>query len=368
MVAIRAEKPRRPLLPGWLNDVVFSPVRTERLLIRPFDATDAAPLLARRNDPAAAKYQNWTLPYPAERAERLVTDVMATSGPTRGEWWMVAVCDGDSEEVLGDLALHLDADGQTAEIGYTFASAHWGKGYAVESVEWLVAYLFEELGVTRVAATLHPENIASAMVLERTGFLFEGHTRASTWVGDECSDDWIYGLTRPDWVRWRDRPSTPPDVLRLVEITDENIWTVGKLATHKTQERFVATVWMSFGNALYPEIYDGAPVKPWLRAVEADGELVGFVMLAVPTAHHPEPYLWRLLIDRLHQRRGLGHRVLDLVAQQCREWGATTLTTSWEEGRGSPEPFYLAHGFVPTGEIEDDEIVARWTLPPPADG
>ncbi|MBA2317379.1 MAG: GNAT family N-acetyltransferase [Euzebyales bacterium] len=41
----------------------------------------------------------------------------------------------------------------------------------------------------------------------------------------------------------------------------------------------------------------------------ADQEIVGFVRLALRTPHHPEPYLWRLLIDRLHQRRGLGHRV-----------------------------------------------------------
>jgi RimJ/RimL family protein N-acetyltransferase len=346
-----------------LNGGVFSPVRTERLLIRPFETSDAAALVARRNDPAAADYQNWTLPYTAEQADRLVAGLVAMSGPTRGEWWMAVVCDPDTGEALGDLALHLDADGHTAEVGYTFASAHWGNGYAVESVTWLVAYLFEELGVTRIAATLHPENVASAMVLERTGFLFEGHTRASTWVGNECSDDWIYGLTRPDWEKWCDRPRTPPDKLELVEITDETIWTVGKLVVHKTQERFVASVWVSFGNALFPEVYDSAPLQPWLRTVIADGEFVGFVMLAMPTPNHPEPYLWRLLIDRLHQRRGLGHRILDLLADQCRSWGATTLLTSWEVGHGSPEPFYLAHGFVPTGEIDDDEIVARWTFP-----
>ena len=101
--------------------------------------------------------------------------------------------------------------GRTAEVGYTFAKEHWGKGYASEAVEALVGYLFDEFDVTRVFGMLHPDNPASAMVLERTGFLFEGETKSSFWVGDEVSDDWIYGMTRPDWETWRDRPRHPPD-------------------------------------------------------------------------------------------------------------------------------------------------------------
>ena len=85
-------------------------------------------------------------------------------------------------------------------------------------------------------------------------------------------------------------------------------------------------------------------------------------MLANTSDAHPEPYLWRLLVDRLHQRRGIGRRVLDLVVEQCREWGANTLMTSWNPERGTPEPFYLAYGFEPTGNVVDDEIEARLTF------
>ena len=94
----------------------------------------------------------------------------------------------------------------------------------------------------------------------------------------------------------------------------------------------------------------------------ADGDLVGFVMLAEPTEVHPEPYLWRLLVDRLHQRRGIGERILDLLVDQCRAWGVDTLMTSWVDGVGSPRGFYERNGFVPTGEIIDGEVEARRTL------
>ena len=66
---------------------------------------------------------------------------------------------------------------------------------------------------------------------------------------------------------------------------------------------------------------DGRPVVPWLRAVEADGELAGFVMLAERTAAHLEAYLWRCLIDRRHQRRGVGDRALDARHRPMRSRG-----------------------------------------------
>lgn len=341
---------------------MFSPIETPRLLIRSFETDDAPDLARRRSDPEVAKYQNWTIPYPVERAEAMVASIVAMDGPENGEWWMAAVCDRSTGEVLGDLALHMSEDGRTAEIGYTFASEHWGKGYASEAVDAFIGYLFDDLKVTRIFGMLHPDNPASAMVLERNGFLFEGHTRSSFWLDDEVSDDWIYGLLRSDWQDWKNRPKDPPVRVDLVEITPENYEAAAKLASHKSQERFVAPMLWSFANALFPEEDNGAPVVPWMRAITADDEMVGFVMLALSTEHHPEPYLWRFLIDRRHQRRGIGRLALDLVEDEVRAMGDTTLMVSWVEGKGSPATMYRKRGYEPTGEIHDGEIVARKQL------
>jgi diamine N-acetyltransferase len=119
----------------------------------------------------------------------------------------------------------------------------------------------------------------------------------------------------------------------------------------------------SLAEALIPPVENGAVEIPWYRAVAADGEIVGFVMVArSQPAPLPDPYLWRLLVDRMHQRRGIGGRVLDMVVEQCRQWGDTALLVSWVPGPGSPEPMYLASGFVPTGVVEDGEIEARLDL------
>ena len=334
-----------------------SPCARRASLLRPFTLADAAVLAAYRTDPDVARYQDWAVPFTVEAAEQLIAGQAGLPGPERGGWYQIAIeHDG---ELVGDLALGLDETGQLATLGYSLRTDRQGSGFASEAAGALIDRLFASFGVHRVAATLDPANIASARLLERLGFRYEGRGVQSALVRGEWADDDRYALLRSDREAWLNRPRTPPADVRLVEITPENLGAVFRLATHRTQEHFVATMPWSFADALIPEVVDGAPAVPWYRAVEADGELVAFVMCAEVTDVHREPYLWRLLVDRRHQRRGIGGRIISLVIDHARDQGATTLLTSWSEGPGAPEPFYRRLGFEPTGEIVDDEIVAR---------
>lgn len=341
---------------------MFEPIVTSRLRLRPVMASDAAPLADRRSEPTAAALQSWEAPFPLAEAERLIAAVMEHDEPPVDDWWMLTIERLDGGAVIGDLAIHLTWGGRCAEIGYTLAAEAWGHGYATEAAAALVDHLLARPEVTRLAASLHPDNHRSARVLENIGFRYEGRTKLSYWVGDENTDDLLYGMTRADHADWVARPVDPPTEVRLVEVTPANQYGVLSLATHESQRRFVAPNVKSLADAQVPEIIDGVAVVPWYRAIEADGELVGFVMLAEITDAHPEPYLWRLMIDRRHQRRSIGDRVLDLVVEQCRAWNAPSILVSWVDGVGSPRPFYERRGFVPTGEIIDGEIEARLPL------
>jgi RimJ/RimL family protein N-acetyltransferase len=292
----------------------------------------------------------------------MVAELMQLDEPTNDEWWMLTIADPADVQVFGDLVVHLTQQGRTAEIGYTLARDAWGHGYAVEAATALVEYLFETVGVTRIEAMLHPDNPASAMVLERLGLLFEGHTRSSFWIGDDNSDDWLYGMIRSDWEAWRSRPRRRPDTIELVEVTRENLDGVLVLATHRSQQRFVEPVANALAEALVPPTAHGETVVPWYRAIRADGDLVGFVMLALSPSGDRPPCLWHLLVDRSNQRRGIGAAVIDAVANQCRAWGADELRVSWTTGKGSPEPMFIAMGFEPTGHGDNDEIEARLVL------
>ncbi|WP_445529858.1 GNAT family N-acetyltransferase [Streptomyces cyslabdanicus] len=151
-----------------------------------------------------------------------------------------------------------------------------------------------------------------------------------------------------------------PDV-RLREITDGNREAVRALRVRRDQKRFVASVSRSLEDAAKT-----AEANPWLRAVYRGDEPVGFVMLSWKPPTGPfkgRHFLWRLLVDKRYQGRGIGRDALTQIADLVRADGGTELLTSYETGEGEPLPFYRKFGFEPTGEIYDGEIVLRLTLP-----
>lgn len=337
----------------------FEPIRTERLILRTPVAADADAAYQRRSLEEVARYQDWEMPYTRERAQASTARAAEMGGPADGKVWTITVVDAAApERILGDLAVELRWGGRVGYFGYTFHPDHWGQGYATEASRALVRYLFDDLGVTRIESSLHPDNPPSARVLEACGLVFEGLTRQSFWVGDECSDDMLYGMTRADWDTWIGRPRHRPAEVRLVPVTPDNRRDVAALVTHKSQERFVSPMLGNFRDALVPPVVNGATLIPWFRAIEADGEIAGFVMAAEATEAHPNPYLWRFLVDRMHQRRGIGSAALDAFEQWCRDQGTSKIEVSWVEGPGSPAPMYRSRGYEPTGHIDDGETHA----------
>lgn len=151
--------------------------------------------------------------------------------------------------------------------------------------------------------------------------------------------------------------------ITLREITDDNLRAVLALRTTPAQERFVSTVADSIREA------ERSPDEhPWLRAVYADDQPVGFVMVAwdfvaVPP-HADGPYfLWKLLIDREDQRKGYGRQVVEQVVDLVRADGGTELITSYVPGEGNPYGFYEKLGFVPRGDLDPEgEIMLRKVL------
>jgi GNAT superfamily N-acetyltransferase len=150
--------------------------------------------------------------------------------------------------------------------------------------------------------------------------------------------------------------------ISLREITDANIGTVEALRTTPGQERFVSSVVSSLQEAsAVPQ------ANPWFRAVYADEQPVGFVMLAWNVDPQPPGiigpwFLWKLLIDHHHQRLGYGAQVVRQIVTLIRDQGAAELLTSYALGEGGPAGFYQALGFVPTGAVDEDgEVLA--TLP-----
>jgi RimJ/RimL family protein N-acetyltransferase len=339
------------------------PIDTPEFRLRRYRRSDVTAVFELRSDPTTADWQSWSFPYSIEKAQQMVDRVLQLDGPTAGQSWGLVIADPSTDAFLGNLFVRLADHGHSAEIGYALCVDRRGLGLASKALSALVNQLFENPEINRLEASMHPDNSASKMVVERLGFTYEGSSRQSYWVDDVVSDDSHYGLLRNEWEIWQARTTTPPKNVELVAITDENFEAVAALATHHSQQRFVSPVLRSLAQALVPPKEAGVPLAPWFRAVVADGVVAGFVMLADVTETIPDPYLWRLLIDRTHQRRGIGRGVLDLIVADRLAKGDRQLFVSYHPGPGSPEPLYRKYGFVPTGNVDDDgEIEAHLDL------
>ena len=148
--------------------------------------------------------------------------------------------------------------------------------------------------------------------------------------------------------------------ISLREITEDNAESVLALRTTPAQEQFVSSVAESLEEA-----EENPQGNPWFRAVYADEEPVGFVMLSWDVEPQPPDingpwFLWKLLVDHRHQGRGHGREVVRQVVEIVRDQGGTELLTSHVPGEGGPAGFYARLGFVPTGELDPEgEILLR---------
>lgn len=341
------------------------PLDTDRLRLRVMRPADAPVLAAYRNDPEIARYQDWHLPFTEADAHRMLAGQADVDDLVADDWVQIAIELREGPDgtplVVGDAAIGLRGAG-IAMLGYTLAPEWHGRGFASEAAAALVDAIFATTEVHRIVATLDPANHASMRVLEQLGFRYEGTARSSEPIRGEWADDMRFALLRTDRADWLDRPTTC-DHVELVEVTHHNLSAVSKLETHRFQRQFVAPMERNLAQALVPpEVVPGHLAVPWYRAVVADGEVVGFAMVSMVSEVEPHPYLWRFLIDRRHQRRGAGSKAIVALADHFRAEGHEAFLLSWVEAPGGPRRFYERLGFVPTGDLDSGETVARLDL------
>ncbi len=99
-------------------------------------------------------------------------------------------------------------------------------------------------------------------------------------------------------------------------------------------------------------------------AIQAErGGIIGLLMWAADEADG-SCWLGGILIDQKQQGKGYGRRaVVAAIAKLAREHGYRQFALSYQPGNIRARQLYLSLGFVETGETEDDEVVARLTLP-----
>jgi RimJ/RimL family protein N-acetyltransferase len=171
-------------------------LRGKRLLLRPWRRGDEDALVRHADNPNVSRFLRDRFPSPYTRAdaEAWIAHVVGSQGPPTD----FAIVVGDEPVGGAGLDRFTDVHAVGAEVGYWLAEPCWGRGLATEAVVTLLPYAFGALGLLRVQAMVYGPNTASARVLEKAGFSYEGRMRGAVRKHGVVHDVLLYARLRED--------------------------------------------------------------------------------------------------------------------------------------------------------------------------
>ena len=139
---------------------------TSRLVLRPWEPSDAPRLCELTRDPGFRQYSiMFSQPLDLENARILLKELAFRPHPALGRWAIE-----HQGEVIGNAALQPqlldDASEEQVEVGYRLAQSAWGQGFATEAAGRLLEH-GRELGLSEIFAFIEPSNAASQKVARR---------------------------------------------------------------------------------------------------------------------------------------------------------------------------------------------------------
>lgn len=102
---------------------------------------------------------------------------------------------GEAVGGIGFTSQH-DVGRRSAEIGYWLGEPFWGRGIATEALIAVTDYAFANFDLCRLFAHVFDWNGASARVLEKAGYVFEGRLRKSVTKDGQTIDQLMYAIIR----------------------------------------------------------------------------------------------------------------------------------------------------------------------------
>jgi RimJ/RimL family protein N-acetyltransferase len=154
------------------------PLRTPRLVLRPYSATDFEDLYAIHSRPDVTRYLYWEPRDTAQVREVLDRKIGESTLNDEGQRLSLAVAWPQVDRVVGEASLTwLSREHRQGEIGFVFHPDFHGKGFATDAAEAVLWLGFANLGLHRIIGCLDARNTGSARVLGEAGHATRGAFR-----------------------------------------------------------------------------------------------------------------------------------------------------------------------------------------------
>ncbi len=148
-------------------------LETTRLILKTTELTDFDNVFALRSDPEVMKYIGDGTTHTEVQVRKFLQEAMQYQ--EKHGIGFCSVFEKTSGDFIGQAGLfHMGYydEQPDIEVGYRLHKQFWGKGYATELTKALIRWGFEHLPINKLIAASHPKNIASQIVLKKSGFDF----------------------------------------------------------------------------------------------------------------------------------------------------------------------------------------------------
>lgn len=179
---------------------ILPEIETDRFLLRKIEAEDYKEIFDIYSEDETLKYQNMVSMKSLDEAIRYVDFISNGYKNKCFIRWGIVKKDGD--RVIGLVALHhIERENSKVSVGYILNKRFWRQNIMSEVMSQIINYIFNEIKINRIEASIHPDNIASIKLCEKLGFTREG-------LKEECifnkrenkfEDRLIYGLIEKDY-------------------------------------------------------------------------------------------------------------------------------------------------------------------------
>ncbi len=281
-------------------------LETQRLFLRKFRMEDAPDVFAYCSDPETARYVTWEAHKTQEDSRRFLDWTLSRYRNGEPSDW--AIMEKESGRIIGSMGLvSVEARNLCGEVGYVIGRPYWGKGYTAEALGRVLRFLFEECGMNRIQAMCCEENAASARVLEKTGFQFEGLLHQRMRMKEQFWDLKLYALLRAEWTSRNEPVQDLRDRIQIEEANEADLPEI--LALQKEAYKSEAALY-GFGIApmtqTLEEIQFTFKELIFLKAV-LNGRIVGSIRARVAEG---SCFIGRLIVEPELQHQGIGRRML----------------------------------------------------------
>lgn len=177
------------------------PIKTDRLVLRPFVEGDLDALHEYHRLPEVARFLMWPARTLEETEKSLRYRIAHPTIEREGDVLVLAVEHQETGVLLGEVNLGLRSEEfRTAEFGFVFNPAHHGHGYAREAAVEMLRLGFEQMGLHRVIGRADARNDASTRLMGRLGLRKEAHFVKNEQVHGEWCDEVVFAMLSEEWA------------------------------------------------------------------------------------------------------------------------------------------------------------------------